>query len=64
MPLGFTNESTAYQIFLQLQRFMFLFFDALSIYNRIGEGSMRELDETWSIIDKKGIFYLGHVVSA
>jgi hypothetical protein len=51
MPLGLTNAPTTYHIFLQLQRFLFLFFDALSIYNRTWEDPLRQLDETWGIID-------------
>jgi hypothetical protein len=64
MPLGLTNAPTTYQIFLQLQRFLFLFFDALSIYNMTWEDFVRQLDETWGIIDKTGSSYLGHVVNA
>jgi hypothetical protein len=64
ISLGLTNAPTTYHIFLQLQRFMFLFFDALSIYSRTWEDPLRQLDETWGIIDTTGSFYLGHVVSA
>jgi hypothetical protein len=64
MPLGLTNAPTTYQIFLQLQRFLFLFFDTLNIYIRTWEDSVRKLDETWGIIDKTWSSYLGHVVSA
>jgi hypothetical protein len=41
-----------------------MFFDALSIYNRTWEDPLRQLDETWGIIDKTKSSYLGHVVSA
>ena len=41
MPLGLTNAPTTYQIFLQLHRCLFLFFDSLSIYNKTWEDPLR-----------------------
>ena len=41
-----------------------MFVDASFIYNRTWEDLLRQLDETWGIIDTTGSSYLVHVVSA
>jgi len=58
-----TNAPTTYHIFLQLQRFMFLCFDSLSIYIKTWGDPLRQLSETGGIIDTIGSFYLRYVVS-
>jgi hypothetical protein len=41
IPLGLRNAPTTYQFFLQLHRFLFMFFGALSIYNKTWEDPLR-----------------------
>jgi hypothetical protein len=57
MPLGLTNILATFQsrmnpIFTpQLQGFMLVFFDDLLIYNRTWEDHLRQLDETWGMME-------------
>jgi hypothetical protein len=62
--LGLTNALVIFQYCKQWKRNLLLLFDALMVYNRIGEDHWRQLDETGGIVAMTEVFHLDHVISA
>ena len=57
MPLGLTNKLSTFQSHMnpiitpKLQGFMLVFLDDILIYNRTWENNLRQLDETWGMME-------------
>jgi hypothetical protein len=82
MPFGLTNAPTNLQSCMnhvfnkQLRKFLLVFFDDFSIYNRTWEDCLRHVDEILSIMEEQSLYakeskykfgmievlYLGHII--